>query len=53
MRVLPQSLEIIFEVQRRRSNGKIARRKISFSAYKTPFFSLLFGPLLLLKLLTF
>jgi hypothetical protein len=51
MRALPQAqvLEIIFEVPRKRSNGKI-----SFSTYKT-FFSLflLFGPLLLSKLLTF
>jgi hypothetical protein len=43
MGVLPQALEIIFEVQRKRSNEKISRRKISFPTYKTcfvPFFSL-------------
>jgi hypothetical protein len=34
MGVLPQALEIIFELQRKRSNEKIARRKISFSTYK-------------------
>jgi hypothetical protein len=31
MRVLSQALEIIFEVQRKKSNGKTTRRKISFS----------------------
>jgi hypothetical protein len=30
MRVLPQALEIIFEVQRKKNNEKIARRKVSF-----------------------
>ncbi len=30
---LPQALEIIFEVQRKRSNEKITRRKISFPTY--------------------
>jgi hypothetical protein len=29
MGVLPQALEIIFEVQMKKSNEKIARRKIS------------------------
>jgi hypothetical protein len=57
MRALPQALEIIFEVQRKRSIEKIARRKISFSTYKTPFFFffsfLLFRPRLFSKLLTF
>jgi hypothetical protein len=38
MGVLPQALEIIFEVQMKRSNEKIARRKISFSTHKTWFF---------------
>jgi len=38
MAVLPQALEIIFEVQRKRSNEKIARRKISFSTQKILFF---------------
>jgi hypothetical protein len=37
---LLQALEIIFEVQRKRSNEKITRRKISFPTYKTHFFSL-------------
>jgi hypothetical protein len=42
-------------MQRKMSNEKIARRKISFSTHKTRFFSffLVFGPLLLSKLLTF
>jgi hypothetical protein len=30
----PQALEIIFEVQRKKSNEKITRRKLSFSTYK-------------------
>jgi hypothetical protein len=38
MRTLPQALEIIFEVQRKRNNEKIARRKISFSTYKNILF---------------
>jgi hypothetical protein len=56
MGALPQALEIIFEVQMKRRNEKIARRKISFPTHKTRFFFLfflLFGPLLLSKLLTF
>jgi hypothetical protein len=45
MQVLPQALEIIFEMQRKRSNGKIVRRKLSFSTYKMPFvFSSLWTP---------
>jgi hypothetical protein len=32
--VLPQALEIIFEVQMKWSNEKIARRKISFPTHK-------------------
>jgi hypothetical protein len=55
MGVLPQVLEIIFEVQRKMSNEKIIRREISFPIYKTrflfPFF--LFGPLLFSNLITF
>jgi hypothetical protein len=43
MRALPQAIEIILEMQRKRSNGKIARRKISFSTYKTHFFSYFFS----------
>ncbi len=38
MGVLPQALEIVFKVQRKRSDEKIKRRKISFPTYKT-FFS--------------
>jgi hypothetical protein len=37
MGVLLQTLEIIFEVQMKRSNEKIARRKISFPTHKTCF----------------
>jgi hypothetical protein len=32
---LPQAQDIIFEVQRKMSNEKIARRKISFPIHKT------------------
>jgi len=55
MGMLPQVLEIIFEVQRKMSNEKITRREISFPTYKTRFFFLffLFGPLLLSKFVTF
>jgi hypothetical protein len=54
MRTLPQALEIIFEVQRKRNNGKIARKKKTFQLTKWVFFFfLLFEPLLLSKLLTF
>jgi hypothetical protein len=35
---LPQALEIIVEVQMKRSNEKIARRKISFPTHKMRFF---------------
>jgi hypothetical protein len=38
MGVLPQALEVIFEMQMKRSNEKVARRKISFPTYKTLFF---------------
>jgi hypothetical protein len=37
MGVLPQALDIIFEVQTKRSNERIARRKISFSTHKIHF----------------
>jgi hypothetical protein len=49
MGVLPQAPKIIIEVQRKRSNEKITRRKISFPTYKPHllFFFLLFGALLL------
>ncbi len=56
MRALRQALEIILEVQRKRSNEKIIRRKISFLTNKTRFlffFLVLFGPLLLSNLITF
>jgi hypothetical protein len=39
MEALPQAVKIIFEVQRKRSNEKLTRRKISFPTYKTLFFS--------------
>jgi len=45
--VLPQALEIIFEVQRKKINEKITRRKISFPTYKMHFFFSSFEPLLL------
>jgi hypothetical protein len=49
-----QTLEIIFEVQRKRINEKITRKEISLLTYKTPFFSFfLFGRLLLSNLKTF
>jgi hypothetical protein len=51
MGTLPQALEFIFEMQIKRSNEKIARKRISFPTYQMHFF-LLFGPLLLSKLLT-
>jgi len=38
MRVLPQSLESIFEVQMKRVNEKMTRKKIGFPTYKTRFF---------------
>jgi hypothetical protein len=41
MGVLPEAIEIIFEVQMKRSDEKIARRKISFPTHKmhfSPFF---------------
>jgi hypothetical protein len=38
MGVLPQALEIIFEVQKKRSNEKITRRKMSLPTYKMHFF---------------
>jgi hypothetical protein len=43
MEVLLQALEIIFEVQRKRSNEKI-KREISFPTLKTCFFSLSLDP---------
>jgi hypothetical protein len=52
MGVLPQALEITFEVQRKMSNKKITRQKKAFELIKLFFFPL-FGPLLLLNLVTF
>jgi hypothetical protein len=52
MGALPQTLEIIFEVQRKRSN-EIKFKKKSFPTYKTCLFFHLFGPLLLSNLITF
>jgi hypothetical protein len=52
MGVLPQALEIVFEVQRKRSNENITRKIKAFQVTKRAFF-LFFGPLLLSKLLTF
>jgi hypothetical protein len=37
---LPQAIKIIFEAQRKTSNKKIPRRKISFSTYKMLLFFL-------------
>jgi hypothetical protein len=51
MGALPQDLKIMFEVQWKRINGKITRRKISFPTYKTHF--IFFGLLLLSNLITF
>ncbi len=43
MGALPQALEIICEVQGKKSNEKITRKKISFPTYKTCFFCLFFS----------
>jgi len=40
MGALSQAFEIIFQVQRKRSNEKIAKRKVSFSTYETLIFFL-------------
>jgi len=40
MGVLPEVLEIIFEMQRKMNNEKVTRREISFPTYKTFFFPL-------------
>jgi hypothetical protein len=53
MGTLPQGIEIVFEMQMKRSNEKIAKRKISVPTYKAQFFFLLFEPLLFSKLITF
>jgi hypothetical protein len=51
MEALPQALEIIFEVQRKRNNEKITSRKKAFQLIKHVCFS--FGPLLLSDFITF
>jgi len=51
---LPQALEIIFEVQRKRINEKARRKKLkSFSTHKMCVCVFLFRPLLLSNLITF
>jgi hypothetical protein len=42
MEALDQALEIVFEVQRKRKNEKITRRKISFPTCKTYIFFVFF-----------
>jgi hypothetical protein len=57
MKALPQALEIIFEVQMKRNNEKIIRKKISFfnlqNAFIFIFIFLLFKALLFSNLTTF
>jgi hypothetical protein len=55
MGALSQALDIIFEVQRKRSNQKITlKKKKKFNLQNALFFFfLLFGPLLLSNLITF
>jgi hypothetical protein len=43
MGTLPQALEIIFEVQRKRDNKKITRKEINIPTYKTHFFPFFFS----------
>jgi len=43
MGALPQALEIMSEVERKKINEKITRRKISFPSYKVCFFSFFFS----------
>jgi hypothetical protein len=52
MGALPQALEIIFELQMKRSNEKLTRKKKAFQLIKHVFF-FLFGPLLLSKCIIF
>jgi hypothetical protein len=52
MGMLLQALEIMFEVQRKRINEKITRKKKPFQLTKL-FFFFFFGPLLLSNLITF
>jgi len=37
MKALPQALEIIFEMQRKKSNEKLTKREVSFSLTKHNF----------------
>jgi hypothetical protein len=56
MGALPQALEIIFQVQGKRSNEKFYKKKNKLSNFKNMFFFfifLLFGPLLFSNLITF
>jgi hypothetical protein len=55
MGVLPQALEILFEMQRKRSNEKITRKKKkkSFPTHKLVFFFSFLWPVLFSKFLTF
>jgi hypothetical protein len=53
MGVLPQALEIIFEVQMKMINEKITRKKKWLFNLQNSFFFLLFGPLLLSNLMPF
>jgi hypothetical protein len=52
MGTLPQALKIIIEMQRKRSNEKITRRKKNFPTYKILFYFFLFGPFLLSNFIT-
>jgi hypothetical protein len=52
MGLLPQVLEIIFEVQWNMNNEKITKRRINFPTYKKRFFFFL-GPLLFSNLIKF
>jgi hypothetical protein len=51
MGALLQALEIIFQVQRKKNNEKLTRKKKAFQLTKHIFF--LFGPLLFSNLITF
>jgi len=54
MGALPQALEILFEMQRKRSNEKITRKKKKkFSNSRNLFFFFFFWPVLFSKFLTF
>jgi hypothetical protein len=53
MGALPQALEIIFEVQRKRINEKITRKEKAFKVIKSVFFPSSLGPLLLSNCITF